>query len=117
MTGSGTRPDRGRPGGPDAHSRGAGSLEILIDNLYREIKRQDEVLVQADLRNNGTLILFNVAPKLSPPSRWEAVVEPNAIERMLPNEKKTIRIRLRPPADADVGEYENQDRGPGTVRQ
>ncbi len=88
--------------------RGAGSLEILINNLYMEIKLQDEALVQADLHNDGTLTLFNVTPELSPPSQWEAVVEPNMIERMLPNEKKTIRIRLRPPADADVGEYETK---------
>jgi hypothetical protein len=86
--------------------RGAGSLEILIDNLYTEITLQDEALVQSDLHNDGTLTLFNVTPEISPPPRWEAVVEPNTIERMLPNEKKTIRIRLRPPSDADVGEYE-----------
>jgi len=86
--------------------KGAGRLEILIDNLYTEIKLQGEAVVQADLHNDGTLTLFNVAPEITPPPRWEAVVEPNTIERMLPNEKKTIRIRLRPPADADVGEYE-----------
>ncbi len=86
--------------------KGAGRLELLIDNLYTEIKLQGEAVVQADLHNDGTLTLFNVTPEITPPPRWEAVVEPNTIERMLPNEKKMIRIRLRPPADADVGEYE-----------
>jgi hypothetical protein len=88
--------------------KGAGRLEILIDNLYTEIKPQDEVLIQADLHNDGTLTLFNVTPEISPPLRWEAEVEPQVIERMLPTEKKTVRIRLRPGAEVGVGEYEAQ---------
>ncbi len=88
--------------------KGAGRLEILINNLYMEIKPQDEVMIRADLYNDGTLTLFNVVPDISPPLRWQAEVEPNKIERMLPEEKQAIRIKLRPGTDVGVGEYEAQ---------
>jgi hypothetical protein len=88
--------------------KGAGRLEILINNLYAEIKPQDEVMIQADLFNDGTLALFNVVPEVAPPLRWRAELEPKMIERMLPNEKHTVRVRLLPGPDVGVGEYEAQ---------
>ncbi len=88
--------------------RGSGRLEILINNLYSEIKPQEPVVIQADLHNDGTLTLFNIVPEVSPPLRWEAEVEPKTIERMQPNERQTLRIRLQPGADVGVGEYEAQ---------
>jgi len=88
--------------------KGTGRLEILINNLYAEIKPQEEVAIQADLHNDGTLALFNIVPEISPPLRWQAQVEPKLIERMLPNEKLTVLIRLQPGTDVGVGEYEAQ---------
>ncbi|MBN1506549.1 MAG: hypothetical protein JW955_06875 [Sedimentisphaerales bacterium] len=88
--------------------KGTGRLEILINNLYTEIKPQEPVLIQADLHNDGTLTLFNIVPEISPPLRWEAEVEPKIIERMQPNEQVSLHIRLRPGADVGVGEYEAQ---------
>jgi uncharacterized membrane protein len=88
--------------------KGTGRLEILINNLYAEIKPQEEVTIQADLHNDGTLALFNVVPEISPPLRWQAQMEPKLIERMLPNEKQTVHIRLLPGTDVGVGEYEAQ---------
>jgi len=88
--------------------KGAGRLQILINNLYTEIKPQEPLVIQADLHNDGTLTLFNVVPEISPPLRWEAEVEPKTIERMQPNERQSLRIRLQPGADVGVGEYEAQ---------
>jgi len=88
--------------------KGMGRLEILINNLYTEIKPQEPLVIQADLHNDGTLTLFNVIPEVSPPLRWQAQVEPKIIERMQPNEKQTVRIHLQPGADVGVGEYEAQ---------
>jgi hypothetical protein len=88
--------------------KGAGRLEILINNLYTEIKPQEPVTIQADLHNDGTLTLFNIIPEISPPLRWEAEVEPKTIERMQPNEQVSLRILLRPGSDIGVGEYEAQ---------
>ena len=88
--------------------KGTGRLEILINNLFEEIKPQQEVNIKADLHNDGTLTLFNIVPEISPPLGWEAQVEPKNIEKLLPNEKQQIRIHLQPGTDVGVGEYEAQ---------
>ena len=88
--------------------KGAGRLEIRINNLYVEIKPEQEVDLKADLHNDGTLTLFNIVPEISPPLGWVAQVEPKLVEKLSPNEKKEIRIHLAPGAEAGVGEYEAQ---------
>ena len=88
--------------------RGTGRLEILINNLFQEIKPQQEVRIRADLHNDGTLTLFNIIPEILPPLDWEARVEPNNIGQLLPNEKQQIEIHLQPGTDVGVGEYEAQ---------
>jgi hypothetical protein len=88
--------------------RGTGRLEILINNLFEEIKPQQDVRIRADLHNDGTLTLFNIIPEISPPLGWESQVEPKNIEKLLPNEKKQIDIHLKPGSEVGVGEYEAQ---------
>jgi uncharacterized membrane protein len=88
--------------------KGTGRLEILINNLFVEIKPQQDVHIRADLHNDGTLTLFNIIPEISPPLGWEAQVEPKNIEQLLPNEKQQINIHLQPGTDVGVGEYEAQ---------
>ena len=88
--------------------KGAGRLEILINNLYTEIKPQQEVNIKADLDNTGTLDLFNIIPEISPPLGWTAQVEPKSIPKLAPGDKKTIKIHLKPGSDVGVGEYEAQ---------
>ncbi len=88
--------------------KGTGRLEILINNLFEEIKPQQDVHIRADLHNDGTLTLFNIVPEISPPLGWEAQVEPKNIEQLLPNEKQQINIHLQPGTDVGVGEYEAQ---------
>ncbi len=88
--------------------KGTGRLEILINNLYMEIKPHQPVDLKADLHNNGTLTLFNVIPEVSPPLGWTAQVTPNNIEKLLPNEEYNIQIYLQPGPDVGLGEYETQ---------
>jgi len=87
--------------------RGTGKLEILIDNLYQPIKPNQAVAFRADLRNDGTLPLFNVTPEVTArPLNWTARVDPNLIERLEPGEKRPVMIHLVPAPDAGVGEYQ-----------
>jgi hypothetical protein len=88
--------------------KGAGRLEIRINNLYMEIKPQQDVELKADLYNDGTLTLFNVTPEISPPLGWQFLVEPKLVERLEPSEKQEVRIHLVPAVEAGVGEYEAQ---------
>jgi uncharacterized membrane protein len=88
--------------------KGAGRLEILINNLFEEIKPQQDVDIKADLHNDGTLTLFNIVPEISPPLGWTAEVLPTLIERLLPDEKQSMQIHLSPGQEVGVGEYEAQ---------
>jgi hypothetical protein len=88
--------------------KGTGRLEILINNLYVEIKPQKDVNIKADLHNTGTLDLFNIIPEISPPLGWTAEVLPKSIAKLAPGDKKSIKIHLQPGADVGVGEYEAQ---------
>jgi mRNA-degrading endonuclease HigB of HigAB toxin-antitoxin module len=86
--------------------RGTGRLEILINNLFEEIKPQQDVDIKADLHNDGTLTLFNIVPEISPPLGWKAEVLPKLVEKLSPNDKQSLQIHLSPGQDVGVGEYE-----------
>ena len=89
--------------------RGEGRLEIQINNLYAEIKPDQEVDFKADLYNDGTLTLFNITPEVSSlPLDWTARVDPNLIEKLEPDEKRQVTIHLTPPSGEGVGEYQTQ---------
>jgi len=86
--------------------KGTGRLEIVINNLFKEIKLEEDVDIKADLSNYGTLTLFNIIPELTLPLDWTAKVTPDVIEKLAPNEKTPIQIHLSPGPEVDVGEYE-----------
>ncbi len=88
--------------------KGAGRLEILINNLFEEIKPEQDVDIKADLHNDGTLTLYDIIPEISPPLGWTAEVTPKRIEELAPNNKQAIQIHLSPGPDVGVGEYEAQ---------
>ena len=88
--------------------KGTARLEILINNLFAEIKPQQDVNIKGDLHNTGTLTTFNITPEVSPPLGWKAEVTPKSIARLLPAEKQSIEIHLQPGVEVGVGEYEAQ---------
>jgi len=88
--------------------KGAGRLEILINNLFEEIKPGQDVDIKADLHNDGTLTLFNIVPEISPPLGWKTEVLPKLVEKLSPDDKQSIQIHLSPGTDVSVGEYEAQ---------
>jgi hypothetical protein len=88
--------------------KGAGRLEILINNLFEEIKPRQDVDIKADLHNDGTLTLFNIVPEISPPLGWKAEILPKLVEKLSPDDKQSIQIHLSPGPDVGVGEYEAQ---------
>lgn len=88
--------------------KGTGRLEILINNLFEEIKPRQDVEIKADLHNDGTLTLYNIVPEISPPLGWKAEVMPKMVEKLSPDDKQMIQIHLSPGQDVGVGEYETQ---------
>jgi uncharacterized membrane protein len=88
--------------------KGTGRLEILINNLYAEIKPQQNINIKADLHNTGTLVLFNIIPGISPPLGWTAQVLPKSVAQLAPGDKESLKIHLQPGPEVTVGEYEAQ---------
>jgi hypothetical protein len=86
--------------------KGTGRLEIQINNLFKEIKLQQDVDIEADLNNYGTLTLFNIIPELTLPLDWTARISPEVIEKLAPNEKTPVKIHLSPGPEVGVGQYE-----------
>jgi uncharacterized membrane protein len=86
-------------------------LEIRINNLYTEIRKgneaHQEIEFNADLYNDGTLTLFNITPEVSSlPLDWTGHVDPNLVEKLVPDEKRRVTVHLTPPPGEDVGEYQ-----------
>ncbi len=79
--------------------KGAGRQEILINNLYTEIKPQEDINIKTDLQNTDTLDLFNIILEISPQLSWTAEVKPKSIAKLTKGDKKTITINLRPGSD------------------
>jgi hypothetical protein len=87
--------------------KGAGLLDILINNAWAEVNPQQDVQFDAELHNDGSLSLFDIIPEITSPIGWTAEVSPKSIKRLLPAEKLRIQIHLRSSDDVDVGEYES----------
>jgi uncharacterized membrane protein len=88
--------------------KGSARLEILIDNLYTEIKPGQVVDVDLELHNSGTLELFDLATELELPTGWRSQIDPMSIPKLLPEEKRRCRIRIEPGTQLGAGEYEVQ---------
>ena len=84
---------------------GAGKLDILVPNLFKEVKRGEPVAFKFTLLNSGTLTLRMVSPKLNMPIEWEGGPEPKSLEQIDPGDQAVITVNLRPPSDVAVGEY------------
>jgi uncharacterized membrane protein len=84
---------------------GAGKLDILVPNLFKEVKRGEPVSFKFTLLNSGTLTLRMVTPKLNLPTEWEGGAVPKMLDQIDPGEQAVITVNLRPPSDVAVGEY------------
>ena len=84
---------------------GVGKLDILVANLFKEVRKGDPISFKFTLLNSGTLTLRSVTPKLNLPLEWEGGADPKALPQLEPAEKAVVTVDLRPPADVSIGEY------------
>ncbi|MDD5706364.1 MAG: NEW3 domain-containing protein [Kiritimatiellae bacterium] len=85
--------------------KGVGKLDILVGNLFKEVKQDENVELKFSILNSGTLEVRRVTPKLDLPLEWEGELEPETVEVIAPDQKMLFTARLRPPAKVAVGEY------------
>jgi hypothetical protein len=86
--------------------RGVGELETIVAKSYEEIKTGEDVTVRVDVFNTGTLPVQDVKMEVSLPYEWEAKVIPPLIQEIEAGEKEPVHIRIMPPKDLGVGEYD-----------
>jgi hypothetical protein len=84
---------------------GTGKLDVIVGNLFKEVKLGEPVTLKFNVMNSGTLVLRRVAPDLELPVDWEGDVMPREIAIFPPGEKISFAADVRPPVDATVGEY------------
>jgi hypothetical protein len=88
--------------------KGSGRLEILVNSLYQEIQSQQDVSLEFEVHNDGTLALFNVIPEITTPIGWQAEITPKVLDKLMPNEKRAFLLSLHPGTDVGLGEYETR---------
>ena len=86
--------------------KGIGKLEVLVTNRYQEIMVGEELVIQVEFLNRGTVTVQNIKPVLDLPYEWESDVEPTLIKLLEPDERARVEIRARPPADIAIGNYD-----------
>jgi hypothetical protein len=93
--------------------RGVGQLEVLVQNLYQEIKIGEKVQFQVQVLNSGTLPVMSVGIEAELPLNWNADTDPRRLPEILAGDKRPVRITLTPPADVSVGNYDIRIKGKG----
>ncbi len=86
--------------------RGVGELEMLISNRYSEIRAGHDAQFRAEVHNKGTLAVFNTRFRVDPPYEWNYEVIPDVVDRLDPGQRENIVLRLIPPRDVGVGDYD-----------
>jgi len=85
--------------------RGVGKLDIVVGNLFKEVKQGEPVTFKFNIMNSGTLALRRVMPEIDPPMEWEATLTPEEVEAIEPGRKILITAELTPPQGVGVSEY------------
>ena len=86
--------------------KGIGKLEVLVSNRYQEIMVGEELVIQVEFLNRGTVTVQNIKPVLDLPYEWESDVDPSLIKLLQPDERARVEIRARPPSDIAIGNYD-----------
>ncbi len=86
--------------------RGAGRIEVSAPSLYSEINPGDRVEVELVARNTGTRRLDNIKVSADAPLNWRVGFTPDIVPALDINHVGAIRMRVEPPPDVAVGDYE-----------
>ncbi|MEW6752350.1 MAG: NEW3 domain-containing protein [Candidatus Latescibacterota bacterium] len=95
--------------------RGKGALETVVANRFQEVKIGQEVTARVEVLNTGTLEVTEVHLILTPPLGWSCVTSPDTIDHIVPGEKEPVNIKLLPPDDLGVSEYDVRVEAAGYV--
>jgi hypothetical protein len=86
--------------------RGIGQIEVAAPSLFSEIEKGESVETSFKVRNSGTRRLDNVRISAEPPLNWSVEVTPDLIPELDLNREVDVNLRMVPPPDVPVGDYE-----------
>lgn len=86
--------------------RGVGKIEASAASLYSEIQTGDTVETNITIRNTGTRRLDNIKLTTEYPLNWRVEVSPDIIPALEINRETPVKLRIVPPSDVQVGDYE-----------
>jgi hypothetical protein len=85
--------------------KGVGKLDILVGNLFKEVRQGEGVVLKFSALNSGTFVVNRIRPKMNLPLDWEGEITPEEAESLEPDQKILFTADIRPPKDVVVGEY------------
>ena len=80
--------------------------ELRIATLYSEIDHKGELRVDAAIVNTGSAAISNARIGVEVPRGWQVKVEPGSISALRVGDVANLRLRISPPGDVIVGDYE-----------
>jgi hypothetical protein len=86
--------------------RGVGKIEVSAPSLYQEIRIGEAVDLNLTVKNTGTRVVHNTHVSTENPLNWRAFVTPEAVAVLEPNQEEIVKLRVLPPSDVGVGDYE-----------
>jgi len=86
--------------------RGMGRIEVSAESLFSEIPVGGSVETRLLLRNVGTRRVENIKLTAEYPLNWRVELEPAILPALEINREAEVRLRIVPPPDVPVGEYE-----------
>jgi hypothetical protein len=86
--------------------RGVGRIEASAVSLYSEIQTGETVDTNITIRNTGTRRLDNIKLATEPPLNWRVDISPDIVPALEINREETVKLRIMPPPDVPVGDYE-----------
>jgi hypothetical protein len=86
--------------------RGVGKIEISAPSLYQEIRTGEQVDLNLTVKNTGTRVVHNIHVSTENPLNWRALVVPDTVAQLDPNQEAMVKLKVLPPSDVGVGDYE-----------
>lgn len=86
--------------------RGVGRIEVTAPSLFTETVAGGAVETHLTITNSGTRRLDNVQLTAESPLRWRTEIEPSVIPALDIRGERNVVLRVLPPADTPVGDYE-----------
>jgi len=86
--------------------RGVGRIEVSAPSLYQEIRTSETVDLNLTVKNTGTRVVHNIHVSTENPLNWRAAVTPETVAQLEPNQEEVVKLKILPPSDVGVGDYE-----------